>query len=67
MLGTSDCMRRHGISGFPDPTAAAPSNSDDYGAVVAGGGYYLAIPKSVDINSPAFGRAAAACNFGPGR
>jgi hypothetical protein len=67
MLEMSACMRKHGISGFPDPTTSPPSSSAGNGAIIGRGGYFLAIPKSIDTNSLAFERAAAACNFGPGR
>jgi hypothetical protein len=67
MLNVSACMRQHGIPGFPDPSTSPPSNQAGNGAVIGSGGYYLAIPKSIDTSSPAFERAAAACNFGPGR
>jgi len=67
MLEVSACMRKHGISGFPDPTTSPPSNPAGYSGIIGNGGYYLAIPKSIDTNSPAFEQAASACNFGPGR
>ncbi len=67
MLTVSACMRKHGISGFPDPSTSPPSNPTGNSGVIGSGGYYLAIPKSIDTNSPAFHQAAAACNFGPGR
>ncbi len=66
MLGVSACMRKHRISGFPDPSTSPPSNPGN-SAIVGTDGYYLAIPKSIDTNSPAFKQAAAACNFGPGK
>ncbi len=64
MLDVSECMREHGITGFPDPTSSPPSNP---AGIIGEGGYFLAIPQSIDTNSPAFERAAAACNFGPRR
>jgi hypothetical protein len=67
MREVSACMRRHGISGFPDPTTSPPSNPAGYSGTIGNGGYYLAIPKSIDTNSPAFEQAAATCKFGPGR
>jgi hypothetical protein len=67
MLEVSACMRKHGISGFPDPGTSPPSSSAGNSAIVGSGGYYLAIPKSIDTNSPAFKQAAAVCDFGPGR
>ncbi len=63
ILAVSACMRRHGIPGFPDPTTSLPPNSAPNSAILGGGGYILAIPKSIDTRSPAFERAAAACNL----
>jgi hypothetical protein len=50
MLQFSQCMRAHGISGFPDPT-------------FGGGGVQLQLSKSggIDPNSPAFQAAQKAC------
>jgi hypothetical protein len=67
MLDVSACMRRHGIPQFPDPTTSPPSNPAGYSGMLAGNGYYLAIPKSIDPSSPAFEQAAAVCDFGPRR
>ena len=62
----SECMRAHGISGFPDPTTSPPSpGTPGYGVVMGQDGAFLAIPNSIDVRSPAFQQAAAACNFGP--
>jgi hypothetical protein len=63
MLKTSACMRKHGIAGFPDPATSPPSNSAGYSGIVGHGGYYLAIPKSIDTSSPAFEQAAGACSL----
>src|ERR1700733_7077255 len=41
-LKVSQCMRAHGISGFPDPTASPPSNLTGYSAVVSQNGAVLA-------------------------
>jgi hypothetical protein len=65
MLQVSECMRAHGVSGFPDPTTKGPSDPTGYSAVMDRNGAVLAIPNSIDIRSPAFMRAAAACHFGP--
>jgi hypothetical protein len=67
MLQISECMRRHGFSDFPDPTLSPPAGPSNYGAVLGRNGVFLAIPKSIDTQSPAFQHAASACGFpGPG-
>jgi hypothetical protein len=59
-------MRKHGISGFPDPTTGSPpSPGSGDSAVLGRGGFFLAIPNSVNMRSPAFKQASQACNFGP--
>ena len=66
LLRTSECMRAHGVTGFPDPqTGSPPSNPTGYSAVMGVNGAFLAIPSSINPQSPAFKQAAAACNFGP--
>jgi hypothetical protein len=66
LLRTSECMRAHGITGFPDPqTGSPPSNPTGYSAVMGVNGAFIAIPSSINPGSPAFKQAAAACNFGP--
>jgi hypothetical protein len=64
LLKISECMRAHGISDFPDPTSGSPPapGNGQYSAVIGRGGYFLAIPSSIDMNSPAFKQAAKACN-----
>jgi hypothetical protein len=63
MLNVSACMHKHGISGFLDPTTSPPSNPAGYSGIMGNGGYYLAIPKSINTSSPAFEQASAACNL----
>ena len=63
MLHISQCMRAHGIPGFPDPTLSPPSNRAGYSAIRSNGAAWLAIPDSIDVRSPAFKRAATACGF----
>jgi hypothetical protein len=67
MLSVSACMRKHGISGFPDPTTSPPANPAGNSGIIGNGGYFLVIPQSLDTHSPVFEQAAAMCNFGPGR
>jgi hypothetical protein len=63
MLDVSACMRKHGISGFPDPSSSPPSSSAGNSGIIASSDYYLAIPSSIDTSSPPFERAAAVCNL----
>lgn len=63
MLHASQCMRAHGISGFPDPTLSPPSNRAGYSAIMSNDGVWLAIPSSIDVHSPTFEHAATACNL----
>jgi hypothetical protein len=55
MLALSQCMRSHGVTGFPDPTFS--------GARV---GLQIKPSSGIDPNSPAFQKAQQACG-GPGR
>jgi hypothetical protein len=71
MLKLSECMRSHGVSGFPDPTDTDPtgggplSSQSGYSAVIHRGGVWLAIPDTINPTSPTYRQAAAACRFGP--
>jgi hypothetical protein len=65
MLATAECMRAHGVSGFPDPTASPPGNPAKFSIAVGfPHGPVLAVPKTIDINAPVFRQAAAVCHFG---
>ncbi len=67
MLRTSQCIRGHAVTGFPDPTTTPPTNPQNYSLVegIGGpsGGLFLLVPKTIDVNSPAFTQAAKACGF----
>jgi hypothetical protein len=63
---TAECMRNHGVSGFPDPiiTSKPPAiNQSDYSQAAYGNGMFIGIPKSINVNSPAFEAAEKTCNF----
>jgi hypothetical protein len=64
MLRVSECMRQHGITGFPDPTLSPPSSPSSYSEVIDRGGVVLAIPNTINTASPVFRQAATACRFG---
>jgi hypothetical protein len=63
MVKTSECMRAHGVTGFPDPTTTAPSNPAGYSILDDRGGIVLAVPNTINIETPVFKQAAAACKF----
>ena len=63
MLQISECMRRHGVSGFPDPILTPPASPAGYSLLENRGGVILAIPNTIDIASPVFKQAAATCRF----
>jgi hypothetical protein len=67
-LTVARCMRQHGVPEFPDPRTTAPSNPR--AALGSGGGVISDIEGvifvfqgTIDQQSPAFTRAAAACAF----
>jgi hypothetical protein len=62
MLRLAECMRRHGLSTFPDPTSKPPSPGNGTGLAFGGGGSFIAVPQTI-LQSPAFRQAASACGF----
>ena len=56
-------MRQHGVIGFPDPTFTPPSSPAGYSIVEDRGGVILAVPGTIDPQSPAFAQAAKVCHF----
>jgi hypothetical protein len=63
MLHLSQCMRAHGVSGFPDPTSSPPSSPAGFRMAFGRPGAFLAIPNTIDPQSPTFKEAARACGF----
>lgn len=62
-LTVAQCMRRHGVPDFPDPTTKVPSPSPGIGVISDRDGAILVFPHSLDMQSPLFLRAAATCGF----
>ena len=62
-LRISECMRRHGISDFPDPTTKLPSSGSGYSEISDRNGVVLAIPNTINTGSPAYQQAASACGY----
>ncbi len=63
MVAESECMRSHGVMGFPDPTLTPPTSTGGDSSVIGRDGVFLAIPNTIDVNSPAFKQAAAVCKL----
>jgi hypothetical protein len=63
LVNLAECMRKHGLTTFPDPTAGAPTAPPSGGGLTLGSpSGSLSIPQSL-IQSPAFKQDAAACGF----
>ena len=58
-LAFSRCMRAHGIANFPDPTTSPPPPGP--GRTVSDDGVYLFIPITMNVNTPTYESATAAC------
>ncbi len=63
LRGVAQCMRSHGISDFPDPTMTSPSHPSlgQYSEITDYMGVFLLFGASIDMQSPAWQQAAAAC------
>ncbi len=59
----AQCMRRHRISDFPDPTTSFPRRLGFLGAISDRDGALFAVPATINQQSPAFIRAATTCGF----
>jgi hypothetical protein len=59
----SECMREHGVTGFPDPILKPPSSPAGYSILEDRGGVILAVPSTIDPRSPVFQSAAKTCHF----
>jgi hypothetical protein len=59
----AQCMRLHGISEFPDPRTTRPPNLTlgAYSEITDYEGVWLLFPATIDMQSPAWKQAAAAC------
>lgn len=59
----SECMRSHGVTGFPDPILKPPSSPAGYSILEDRGGVILAVPSTINPQSPVFEAAAKVCHF----
>ena len=65
MFAMSRCMRRHNVSGFPDPITRTgpPGDPQNYSLAEGLGDLWLLVPTTINVRSPAFTKAATACSF----
>ena len=63
MLHLSQCMRAHGVTDFPDPVTSFPSTPAGLSLAFGIRGAVIAIPKTIDPQSPRFRHAAKTCRF----
>jgi signal transduction histidine kinase len=61
----AQCMREHGVRGFPDPRASTPSGSLRFSEIANRDGAVFVIPTTIDQQSPVFTRASARCQLSP--
>jgi hypothetical protein len=63
----SRCMRKHGISEFPNPVTTRPSNlrPGKYGQITDYDGAILLFPRTLDMQAPAYRHALTACGAPP--
>jgi hypothetical protein len=64
LVATAECMRSHGVTGFPDPTTKPPTSPQGYSIIEGiGNNLFLLVPSTINPSSPAFQQASKACNF----
>ncbi len=63
LLKIARCMRQHGVPQFPDPRTSVPANPfpGGQGVITDYDGAILLFPSALDMHSPAYTGAAAAC------
>lgn len=70
LLHWAECMRRHGISGLPDPKpdpVPGPGSpaTNRFATVMGDGGYWVGIPLDANAHSPAFMHLSTRCGESP--
>jgi signal transduction histidine kinase len=63
----AQCMRQHGVSGFPNPTTSMPPNLTRFSGIVADREEAILVIQATIEQSPAFTPAASACGFNADR
>ena len=67
LLAIARCMRRHGISEFPDPKTSIPRNPlpPGGGVITDYDGAILIFPSTMNLDAPAYTQALHACGAPP--
>ena len=63
VLALAQCMREHGVTGFPDPISSPPTNPAGYSIMFGQPGAFIAVPSTINPQTPTFRHAATACRF----
>jgi signal transduction histidine kinase len=63
--GVAQCMRQHGVAGFPEPRSSVPLHPVEFSQIDDRDGAILAIPATLDTQSRTFVHATNACGFMP--
>ncbi len=63
----AQCMRQHGVSGFPDPTTSIPSKLSRIDGTVADREGAILVISATTMRSPVFTQSASACGFNADR
>lgn len=63
LVRIAQCMRHHGVPQFPDPRTSVPANPfrNGEGVITDYDGAILLFPSTLDMQSPAYMQATAAC------
>ncbi len=59
----AQCMRRHGVASFPDPTTSVPANLHGIREISDREGAILVMPTTLNTQSARFTQAGASCGF----
>jgi hypothetical protein len=59
------CMRQHGVPQFPDPRTSVPSSPNGIRDITDFDGAILLFPSTINLQSPAYRQALAACGAPP--
>jgi len=65
LVKIAQCMRRHGISEFPDPVTTVPSNPTGIREISDFDGAILLFPATLNVQSPAYRQDLTACGAPP--